>query len=84
MASISMNAGIIEDQKRDKNRQFFIEFVLATVLSILAANLWHDLFKRAFPEQNLFLLFILCIVITIGTIILLERLFAGNGVKIQG
>lgn len=79
-----MNAGIIEDQKRDKNRQFFIEFVLATVLSILAANLWHDLFKRAFPEQNLFLLFILCIVITIGTIILLERLFAGNGVKIQG
>ena len=77
MAEVEVDTDLTSQTKKEsKDRSFFAEFVLATVLSILAGNLWHDLLQRVIPEDHLLLLFMVCILITGATIFLLEYLFS--------
>ncbi|HMP31325.1 MAG TPA: hypothetical protein PKD85_17095 [Saprospiraceae bacterium] len=61
---------------KKKSSSFYTEFILATVLSILAAGLWRDLFVQILPEKNLVLLTLVCILITAASIFLLKYLFS--------
>jgi uncharacterized membrane protein YwzB len=64
-----------------KNREIYAEFVVATVMSILAANLWLDLIRQILPEKNLIILTVTCVLATAATIFLLEYLFSTPKVK---
>ena len=65
--------------KRIRGTRFFVEMIVATVLSLVSASLWTDLF-RTFIANNYpnkpFILFLICVSVTLLAILILKHLFA--------
>jgi len=66
-------------KRRIRTTHFFLEMIVATILSLVSASLWTDLLRKIISENyanNTTTLLIICIFITVFAILVLKHLFA--------
>lgn len=65
--------------KKIRGTHFFLEMIVATILSIVSASLWTDLMRGVIAKHftnNVFALFCIALIVTFAAIIGLKQLFA--------
>ena len=82
-----MFCSVSMERKKIRGTHFFVEMIVATVLSLVSASLWTDLF-RSFIAKNYadkpLILFLICLAVTIFAILILKHLFSEIPVNEEG
>lgn len=68
-----------KDEEENQRHPFFVEMVTATILSLVSASLWTDLFRNVIAKNYAdkpLILFFICAIVTIFAILVLRHLFA--------